>query len=346
MFANFTVSARKQPGDRSTRKKKVCLLLGSVLVVYCGARTGAQLLQCQRNEFDYLARLIRACGALCRVDSGSFRESLYFNQRTVPVDCTAVFSDQVFILQGHGRREAPRGIPTPYHNDFTLNNRIPVVSFYFDQKYLTKTAQTPVWKKQIVDNWVELARRGKLDGNYGKDETSHLMNALKYAQGLKGGRALVIGSENPWVEATVLAAGAKEVLTLEYGNIRSEHPAIETVTPSKFKEQYQSGTVGVFDVIVTFSSVEHSGLGRYGDALNPWGDVLEIARAHCVCKTNGSLVIAVMTKVKREVDAIEFNAHRTYGPIRWPYLASNWRQVHREPDGKQRVYVFVKIDPQ
>ena len=31
-----------------------------------------------------------------------------------------------------------------------------------------------------------------------------------------------------------------------------------------------------FDAVVSFSSLEHSGLGRYGDAINPWADVLEV----------------------------------------------------------------------
>ena len=34
-----------------------------------------------------------------------------------------------------------------------------------------------------------------------------------------------------------------------------------------------------FDAVVTFSSIEHSGLGRYGDSLNPWGDLIASAQA-------------------------------------------------------------------
>ena len=33
-----------------------------------------------------------------------------------------------------------------------------------------------------------------------------------------------------------------------------------------------------YDAMVTFSSLEHSGLGRYGDGLNPWGDLIAMAR--------------------------------------------------------------------
>ena len=75
--------------------------------------------------------------------------------------------------------------------------------------------------------------------------------------------------------------------------------------PSEFRKSYLDGSLGVFDAIVTFSSIEHSGLGRYGDALNPWGDILTIARAWCVTKTGGQLVLGTMYGE----DQIHFNAH-------------------------------------
>jgi len=241
-------------------------------------------------------------------------------------------------LRGHGLTAAPKEIPELYLSDYTLNGQIPVREYYFDQMYLSKSARTPVWEKDMVEDMISLAHKGELSGNYGTGETNHLRNGLLVANVVQNGRVLVIGSENPWVEATVLSVGAREVVTLEYGKIISHHPSIVTMTPGEFRDEYRTGTLGLFDAIVTFSSVEHSGLGRYGDALNPWGDLLEIARAHCVCKANGSLIIAVMTGS----DALVFNAHRVYGDVRWPYLASNWHQVHREPSGDQRVHVFVK----
>jgi hypothetical protein len=32
-----------------------------------------------------------------------------------------------------------------------------------------------------------------------------------------------------------------------------------------------------FDAVATFSSVEYSGLGRFGDMLNPWGDISNLS---------------------------------------------------------------------
>jgi hypothetical protein len=53
---------------------------------------------------------------------------------------------------------------------------------------------------------------------------------------------------------------------------------------------FLKGELGPFDAVVTFSSAEHSGLGRYGDGLNPWGDMIAIARGWRVTKKRGSLI--------------------------------------------------------
>lgn len=290
------------------------------------------------QEFAYVPRVAEKCGKLCNYGEGKFSPSRYFDAREVPVDCEVIFSTDVFILRGHRRAKAPETIPPSLLDAYTIHGAVPISKYYFDQMYLSKQSKTHVWTKKMVDDQISLAAAGALQGNYGIDETNHLRNALRVAPGIEGGRVLVIGSEQPWVEACILQAGAKSITTLEYGEIISEHEAIQTLTPPAFRRNFISGELGTFDAIVTFSSVEHSGLGRYGDSLNPWGDILEIARAYCVSKPGASLVIGVMYGS----DSIAFNAHRVYGDLRWPYLVSNWRQIHREDTGRQRVHVFQK----
>ena len=150
-------------------------------------------------------------------------------------------------------------------------------------------------------------------------------------------RYLVIGSENPWVEACVLQAGARHVTTLEYGNINSTHPQVSTMTPEAMRERFGE-LMNHFDIVVSFSSLEHSGLGRYGDALNPWGDKQAVARAWCLTKPGGRLLIAVMPGG----DGLTFNLHRTYGPLQLSHLLANWEQVWRAPGGSQVVHVLRK----
>ena len=56
------------------------------------------------------------------------------------------------------------------------------------------------------------------------------------------------------------------------GNIGPEE--LRRIWKSTYSEQKLN-----FDAVVSFSSIEHSGLGRYGDALNPWGDLIASAQA-------------------------------------------------------------------
>ena len=290
-----------------------------------------------KNELKKINSIRESCGALCNT-SRPGSSGPYFNHVTAPVDCKAIYSNP-YIDEGHKFKAASRKIPKELWDEYTMNNRVHVMNMYVDQKYMGHTAKMPVWTKVLVDDYIKSAAKGTLKGTYDESETNALRDGLGHAPGVKNGRVLVIGSENPWVEAVVLEQGAKEIVTLEYGRIKSEHPQIKTMVPSEFKKSYLNGTLGLFDAVVTFSSVEHSGLGRYGDRLNPWGDIITIARAWCVTKKNGSLTIGVM--FDNEKDYIKFNAGRWYGKLRYPYLCTNWKQ-HFRGDGEQKIHVFIK----
>ncbi len=77
------------------------------------------------------------------------------------------------------------------------------------------------------------------------------------------------------------------------------------------------------DFVVSFSSIEHSGLARYGDAPDPIGDFRELSKMLCLLKQGGLLYLGLPSGP----DAIEFNAHRLYGYIRWPMLAAGFEFV-------------------
>ena len=89
---------------------------------------------------------------------------------------------------------------------------------------------------------------------------------------------LVIGSTFPWIESILLHLGASNITTLEYAKVPNTDPRLNPVTPESLRKSILSGNVPEFDSMVTFSSVEHSGLGRYGDGLNPWGDLITMAQ--------------------------------------------------------------------
>eukprot|EP00092_Neocalanus_flemingeri_P054318 GFUD01063962.1.p1 GENE.GFUD01063962.1~~GFUD01063962.1.p1 ORF type:complete len:207 (+),score=23.97 GFUD01063962.1:57-623(+) len=182
------------------------------------------------------------------------------------------------------------------------------------------------------------------DGILLTDEAASFVN-------VEGKTILVIGTQTPWLEAVLLDRGAGKIVTLEYGHYISQHPRLEFIRPHEFRERYLEGTLDEFDAVFTYSSIEHSGLGRYGDTLNPWGDIITVAQAWCVSKQDAKLAIGVPTFMNG-VDRIEFNAHRVYGPILYPFLTTNWKFIwpveeskRTNPSGgadQQPYFVFVK----
>jgi len=65
------------------------------------------------------------------------------------------------------------------------------------------------------------------------------------------------------------------------------------IGPEEFRGLYLRGELPEFDFVISDSSIEHSGMGRYGDAINPWGDLITMAKAWCVTKENGFFLLGV-----------------------------------------------------
>merc|ERR1712194_638786 len=98
------------------------------------------------------------------------------------------------------------------------------------------------------------------------------------------------------------------------------HPQVYTLTPRAWERDYRAAAP-IFDAVVSYSSLEHSGLGRYGDGLDPWSDVINIAQAHCLTRRGGHLLLGLPTSYRgHSGDYVEWTAHRLYGKARWPLI--------------------------
>jgi hypothetical protein len=281
-------------------------------------------------------RLLDGCGEICRIDTPG-TPSKFFDFIKKEVDCDGLWGNSAIDELRIGAPAVQ--LPAEMLMDFTYNSQVRVVPHValLDQRYAGGTAETSVWEADVVEDWSQQCGQGTLKGNYGESTTASLLENVRRIP-IVGAKVLVIGSENPWVEACLLTAGAEHVTTLEYGKIVSKHSKISTITPHEMRSRFGE-FMGFFDAVVTFSSVEHSGLGRYGDQMNPWGDRQAVARAWCLTKPGGYLAIGVPTGD----DFIEYNAHRSYGKVMYPHLVANWHQQWQaEGDHWQRVRVFTK----
>lgn len=81
--------------------------------------------------------------------------------------------------------------------------------------------------------------------------------------------------------------------TVEYNEIQSEHTQVKTLTPEKLARAWLSNKSAEYDFAVSYSSYEHDGLGRYGDPIDPWGDVWDVRRVGCLVKPQGLLYLGV-----------------------------------------------------
>ena len=74
---------------------------------------------------------------------------------------------------------------------------------------------------------------------------------------------------------------------------------------------------------ITFSSIEHSGLGRYGDPLDPNGDIKAMEDIYRNLKKDGFLIWGGPVGH----DAVVWNCHRIYGGIRLPLLFNKFKEI-------------------
>jgi hypothetical protein len=83
-------------------------------------------------------------------------------------------------------------------------------------------------------------------------------------------------------------------------------------------------TPAEYSHIVSYSSIEHDGLGRYGDPLNPYGDLEAMKEFWSLLRVGGVLLLAVPIW---ETDSLSQLLARLYGPIRLPLLIEGWEYL-------------------
>lgn len=175
----------------------------------------------------------------------------------------------------------------------------------------------------IVDTCAEIFRSC---GFYGNSACAESMQ--KYAeQYVKDKVGMVLGTQIPWLEGGLIAYGAKSVITVEYNPINSTFEKLTALRPFDVAEKYLSqnreqNRADQVDFIYTYSSLEHDGLGRYGDPMNPYADLESIARAHCLLKPGGIFFLGFGVGPDYVV-----NDHRIYGKLRLSMFLPMWEPI-------------------
>jgi len=209
-------------------------------------------------------------------------------------------------------------IPEHLRNAYTMNGQVEMGNWVINDAYF---GDKVVWTKALVDKFREAATRRESPVY----ETQDIHNGLTaFRDKVEGKRGLVIGSAEPWLVAILLEYGASQLLATEFLAVISEHPQIQTMYAPDFTEQWLRGKIEPFDFAISFSCLEHDGLGRYGDVLNPIGDLQSAGKVLSFVKPGGFFFLGVPSTIQ---DKVVWNAHRVYGPIRLRQLLAGWNLV-------------------
>ncbi len=92
----------------------------------------------------------------------------------------------------------------------------------------------------------------------------------------------------------------------------------------------ESKTLELYENAATFSSIEHAGLGRFGDPLNPDGDLEVMQQVHCMLKQGSLFFVGALENSDKEKGSLEFNAQRIYGTKRLELLFRGWEILSRQ----------------
>jgi hypothetical protein len=212
-----------------------------------------------------------------------------------------------------------KNIPEELLNDYTLNGKIDICDVYCDNSVKNKI----IWDEKLLDTYIKRnsesrVLNGKGCSNYGKDSILWILKAIQKYK-ISNKKVGVLGSTTPWIEA-LLTHFNNDIYTIEYNVpiIKSSKYKIYTKNYFDFEKETNN-----YDCIISYSSIEHSGLGRYGDPLNPNGDFETMTAIYNNLKTDGLLFLGIPIAN----DVIAWNAHREYGPIRYPLLIKNFEEL-------------------
>lgn len=222
------------------------------------------------------------------------------------------------------------------------------------------------FNKNIRKERVQRAKQKDEGGEKESEEKEDVEVKSKSARQVRPLRVLVAGSISPWIEAVILSLTSLDtdtsdikdkncsnteqdskslhpetrlplllygdrVWTTDYNTIHITSPKIHFIPMSALKA---APPRPLFDIIVTFSSIEHDGLGRYGDPINPTGDIAAMAEYRHMLKIGGFLLLGVPV-VRNDTwhGYILGNLHRIYSMDRLQAMCEGFVFIGDRVDG-------------
>ena len=201
-------------------------------------------------------------------------------------------------------------IPHELRDKFSMNGKVPITEWYFNEENITLDH---LYRSNNIDSL--RAKASRFETNYYGDTDKLLYHSLIDFP-IHGKDVCIIGSVMPWYESIALEFKCKSCTVIEYRKQICNYDRLKYIQPHEVNSQK-------FDVILSVSSIEHDGLGRYGDPIDPDGDIKAMNKCYDLLKDSGILFLAVPIGQ----DEVVWNAHRIYGKIRLPEIISRFKLI-------------------
>ena len=170
------------------------------------------------------------------------------------------------------------------------------------------------WSNIMIDELLECCNNNeyyKLSPNDYPNSSIQIVETFKQFINPNNKHCLVLGSISPWIECLLLHFKAKTVTTLDFISSKCDYK-INILNMKNYNKDIK------YDIIISFSSIEHDGLGRYGDPINPNGDIDACIEAYSMLNDNGIFICGIPIGE----GCIEGNFHRIYNKKRLNKLFS------------------------
>jgi hypothetical protein len=238
--------------------------------------------------------------------------------------------------------------------NLTSSYMMPIKCYeYHDDSYPDATSHSIVDKPRLITNkevnyWSNLIKKHH---RLMYDDLALKNMMLKYSTNIKDKNVIILGAQAPWVEALALELNASNIVTLENTRKMYENEKLKWFhTYDYLKNMIREETIENLDIAISFSTLEHAGLGRYGEPLGIYdGDVNLIRQIHCMLKPGSFFFLGlqmVNDDYKYPNGYIEFNSRRVYGTNRLKLLFQGWHLID-EMESKNffnhKVFVLQKF---
>lgn len=240
----------------------------------------------------------------------------------------------------------PAAMPAELEWAYTRCGAVEKGEFFVDDTHGGKGMRITLTAER-VRGFVESAKAlaaAPFPATHGQQGQGWLAEAFRRnAASIANATVIVIGSMTPTVETLALAYGAAHVATVEYGSLVYPHPNLSTHAAAHLAAVFAAGGCGSgseaasggglgplprIGAVVSLSSWDHDGLGRYGDPLAPDGDLMsvdDVARLSRLCAPAPLPLLFLSVPVGPDV--VVWNLHRRYGRIRLPLLLTPFNLV-------------------